>query len=173
MFRFPLWLGLWGAVLPVATLIEGIVPLFFLTPGPSLTPGDYEQLFEFWKTSAKYGVLVGFVMGLITIGVCLLRRGRAGSTHAKRFELNLRWCLIMALSLIVINDALFFSVGKTTGWPSPGTSSWLIALAPMILAGIFNFVAVVWAIVRTIGSDDILTPRVLMAKLRRSVRVEG
>ena len=104
MFRFPLWLGLAGAFLPVVTLLEGALPLMLLVPAP-IWVGDFEQLGDFWIESVKYSVPVGIVMGLIAVGVCLSRHGRDGSTHAKRFELNLRWCLILALLLIAFNDA--------------------------------------------------------------------
>ena len=169
MFRFPLWLGLAGAFLPVVTLLEGALPLMLLVPAP-IWVGDFEQLGDFWIESVKYSVPVGIVMGLIAVGVCLSRHGRDGSTHAKRFELNLRWCLILALLLIAFNDAVFYVAAKVINW-TPRTSSLLVAFFPLILAGVFNFVAVMWAIARTISSEDVLTPRVLMEKVRRSSRL--
>lgn len=174
MFRFPLWLGLWGAVLPIVTFLEGMMPLILMQTRP-MRARDWQELGDLGMLWARYGVAVGVVLGLVASGFCVVRRGRAGSTYAKRFELNLRWCLAFAFLVIGVNDLVFWGIGQAMGGMAAFTGGPLRAalLFPLAVSTVLNLVAVVWATTHTITSDDVLTLRVLMGKLRRSARLES
>ena len=163
MFRFPLWLGVTGVFLPVITVIEGLVPL--LPVFPSLGPidsGSWKALFDFWVMSAFYGVPIGVVLGLAASGCWMLRRGRGDWAGAARFGPNLRWCLALAFLVGAVNDVLFFVVLER------GSPGYWAAYFPFALAVVLNLVALACATIRTITTDDVLSPRSVLAKMRHS-----
>ncbi len=78
---------------------------------------------------------------------------------------NLFWCLFYALLFSIPNHALglIYLYGYT--------SIRIFGTLPLISLLLLNFTAILWAAIRSITTDDILTPRVLRDKLRRSSRL--
>ena len=174
MFRFPLWLCLISTCLPVVCCVEGMAPLLFVLPRGTFAGVPVgHQIWGAWIITAPYGFVGGIVLCLGAVGFDALRNGRRGTGAALRVGSNLFWCLLYATVLIILNDALFFLLWKQSGILLLGFSLSWTAVVPFALCVLFNIVSVLWAITRSITTTDVLTPRVLGAKLRRSVKMMG
>lgn len=185
---FPLVLGAAGAVLGVAALLEGIAPVLpvvnfripmaamfvwagmdFLTPVISQNllalasgPGSPYNLRALIETGAGVGALLGLVAGVFDVV-----RNRARPRSGSQLLENVAWCLLYAHAVIAVNVALvswwLLHSGMRIG--PLGLTVWL--------PGALWLLALTWATIRTIATDDVLTPRVLLLKLRRSSTLES
>lgn len=109
----------------------------------------------------------GAIFGII-VGVVLAVWDRIFNRLANKKVLlsqNLFWCLFYALLFSIPNHALglIYLYGYT--------SIRIFGTLPLISLLLLNFTAILWAAIRSITTDDILTPRVLRDKLRRSSRL--
>ena len=83
---------------------------------------------------------------------------------------NLFWCLLYASSInaincLISNFALGFGRGSQRYYPPPH-DIFTVTKAVIWGALLLNFIAILWAAIRSIQTDDVLTPRVLRGKLR-------
>jgi hypothetical protein len=173
---FPLILTIMGAFLPVIVLMEGIFPVAMATNPIALLNVDRlaAQLSEACRITTFYGAFFGALMGLGMALFDWLRNGahpQSKDSLMSRLILNLWWCGAYAFVVTALNSLLFwFTFSAFT--LSPQLFS--VRLLPLLLAAIFGLSAVLWASVRSINNTtDVLSPRVLSRKLKRSAHIEG
>ncbi len=174
---FPFALGFCGALFFPICFIETIVsqwPLFDSYGGPEVSS------FEFWngciETLMRFipnGTVAGFAIGIgIALWDAILNRRDKNGHH--RLLPNLFWC-VCYLSLFIAVNAVVIAIMLSYNKPSFATGSNSPEdLAPAIFVwGTFllNFTAIAWAAIRSITTDDVLTPRVLRDKLRERARL--
>ena len=119
-----------------------------------------------------FGALYGFAIGVL-LGLCLafwsFLLNKYDESAITRLLPNLCWCGCYALLLNSINELLIFAVANqiASGFNLP---IWLL-LIPFVCALSINFTAILWAAIRSIQTDDVLTPRVMRDKLRERARL--
>lgn len=171
---FPLALGVVGAFFPLVSWGEGVIAQWPVFPvGPF--PGIFGLAKDVFAATMPYGVAVGAAMG-IGLAVCDKVRNRNRYNSAQLLLANLFWCLLYATLIAAINCALcavtLLLTIDFTQFPFAGSSPLLRLLAGIfVLHSVSNFTAILWAAIRAITTDDVLTPRVLRDKLRRSSRL--
>ena len=79
---------------------------------------------------------------------------------------NFSWCLGYALLLSIPNHAigvmaLYDYIFDTR-----------LMVLPLFSVILFDFTAILWAAIRSITTNDVLTPRVLRAKLRQRAQLQ-
>lgn len=167
---FPLVLGVVGALFLPLCFVEGVWPLVGVTSMWQHNQAVKDYL-SAWPLVWHYHVGAGIVAGIVA-GLLNFRRVQSNTT---RFIGNLRWCLLWALLLTEFNVALIHLFGyfhpsnmfaRILWREDVLTIGWFLAL-------LFNFSAVTWATIRTISTDDVLWPRVLLRKLKRSTQLSG
>lgn len=161
---FPLVLGVLGALFPFLAWIEAVIPLMWslFLRAPNLLEG----MSAIWFTVVPWGVGVGVALGLVAGTVDSLRNGRT-RRGARELVGNVAWCLLYAHVFIAVNALPSAWVSSRLGLASPVVI--FLALAPFLL----GLIAIAWATIRTISTDDVLSPRVLMGKLKRSTQLSG
>lgn len=182
---FPLVLGVVGAALPFLMLVESAAPEWYRASTAPVTgtfPRTTLQLWALYRPSLQllwqWSAILGTVLGVaLATGDWALhrRRDRSGGKTSTRLIGNVIWCGLYALSVLVINDLLLITVLKTMGVPvtlSPAQETLFIAFPAVVTVGV-NLAAVLWAAIRTTRADDVLSPRVLRDKLRRSTQLTG
>ncbi len=113
--------------------------------------------------------LPGFVFGLVA-GLALTfwywPRIQSKDRMDAHFWKNIFWCLCYAClpsipNCIIGVMALYDYIFDTR-----------LTVLPFISIILFNFTAIVWAAIRSITTNDVLTPRVLRDKLRQRARLQ-
>ncbi len=129
-----------------------------------------EKVLFYLLPVALYGAMIGAFVGL-GMGLWDLLRNRTNQSATTRVIANLFWCSCYALTLILANRvfaqiALLFNNSNSAGSIRSGIMLfwWLGTL-------LLNFTAIIWAAIRSITTNDILTPRVLRDKLRERARL--
>jgi len=176
---FPLVLGLMGVLLPLAMLTAAAAPEWYRAPngrvGVIAGLSFYLPLLEVWSLRL-------FVLGaLFGFGVALWdwlhnrRRDPQGWKTSARLIGNSIWCGVYALAVMVMTDALLIALLKAEGVPKTLSSAQeaLFIVWPTTAAIGMLLSATLWATIRTITTDDVLSPRVLVGKMRHSVKLEG
>lgn len=140
-----------------------MLPMLMSALGP--TYSVLGSLGQALAASAPASLVVGALVGAGFGAWDAARNGRAPRDKSQLGK-NLAWCLLYAHAFIVV-DMLLAYAWFTRG--SPG-----VALTPVtaFLPALFCLVAVLWGTIRTVTTGDVLSPRVLGAKLRRSASVE-
>ena len=167
---FPLVLGLVGAIFPVFSYVEGIargIIDVLITMG-TLSPFRY-GLLQLWNVTWPYGLGVGFILGIgLAVGDWFRPKNLVQNSNADlRLIPNLFWCGLYVLLVNAINTAIFYALVSRN--PHIETI-YALGLARFAMPGILNLAAILWAALRSIRTDDVLTPRVLLPKLRRQTR---
>jgi len=167
---FPLVLGVVGALFLPLCFVEGVWTLISVTYKWQHDSAAKNYL-SAWPLTWQYYMGAGVVVGVL-LGV--LNFKRVQSLHTC-FIGNLRWCLLWALLLTEVNVALIHLFGYLHPSSMFARVLWRedVLTIGWFLALLFNFSAVAWATIRTITTDDVLSPRVLAQKVRRSVKLEG
>ena len=169
---FPLVLGICGALFSTfcfaqfaAVVIVGVSAAVG-SANPRLSPMQDAYLHQL-STVFLSSYIVGIIFGILTgLALAIWDKVRNGPTGKKLVLLqNISWCLFYALLFSIPNHGvgLFYLYGYT---PIK-----FFGVLPIISLLLLNFTAILWAAIRSIQTDDILTPRVLRAKLRRSSRL--
>jgi len=175
---FPLVMGVVSALLPFAMLVAGAAPEWYraLNGGFLATNWSsfYLPLLQVWSLRLfVLGALFGFGIALWD-WLNSRRRDLQGWKTSARLIGNSIWCGVYALTVMVMTDALLIALLKALGIPktlSPAQEA-LFMIWPATAAIGLLLSATLWATIRTITTDDILTPRVLGTKLRRSLKLE-
>ena len=169
---FPLVLGIGGTFFIVLCAAQGIFPQLpyisaFSSPGRI---GIDEQLAVAFQSTWLNGLIIGLLLG-IALAIWDLLRNRRIDAAATRLILNTLWCWFYATALILFNSLLAFLTSYYFAQigSKPAT---LILVLPFVSAGLLNLTAILWATIRSITTDDILTPRVLRDKLRQRSRLQ-
>lgn len=166
---FPIVLSLAGALFVLFAALEGIAPFLLLLLAPtggvgiSFSASNFHEILRVMS----WGGAAGAVCGLIAGGFDLVRNGR-GAPNKAQLAKNIAWCLLYAHAFIVVDMGLVGLWVWRVGMGSPD-AEW--AFLFVFLPALLWLVAIAWGTVRTICSNDVLIPRVLGAKLKRSARV--
>lgn len=171
---FPLVLGFCGAFFSIVSWGEGVVaqwPVFPVGPFPSI----FDLAKDVFEATMPYGVAVGIAAG-IGLAVWDQVRNRDRQNSEQLLLANLFWCLFYASLIVAINCAicavtllLTFDFTRFNLNRSPLLMGLLTAV--FIVHTLLNFTAILWAAIRSITTDDVLTPRVLQGKLREHARL--
>ncbi|RYG55640.1 OmpA family protein [bacterium] len=173
---FPLILTIVGVFFPVIVLTEGIFPVAMATNSTAPLNVDRlaSELGEACRITVPYGAVFGVLLGFGLVLFDWFRNGArapSGDSLMSRLILNLWWCGVYAFVVTALNSLLFWSAFSAFTL-SPQLFS--VRLLPLLLATIFGLIAVLWASIRSINSTtDVLSPRVLSLKLKRSARIEA
>jgi len=167
---FPVVLGVVGALFPLG-LIEGIAPMILsaLLSDPVLTHNAGVALLLKLPWFITIGSGLGLIAGSFDKSVNG-RRGRGGGQLVG----NVAWCLLYAHVFIVVNGLTAFC-WLSKDFPFGNVSSIVAAIdiLAVYLPLFLWLVAILWATIRTITTDDVLSPRVLLGKLKRSTQLSG
>lgn len=174
-WAFPLILGGVAAVFTAFTAAQGWMAFFF-SEGKT-TPSEAWQMWVLQmggslEFSVPWLVALGVVMGLVAATVEMARFGRSdrsGIPAARRLFGNVLWLGSYAL---IVNASLALALVELTraGYSGlPGSGSYLPGFFTLIFLFV-NAVAVLWAVIRTAATGDVLSPRTLLAKSKASVR---
>lgn len=174
LLMFPLVLGIAGAFFPVVSWLEGVIaqwPVFLVGAFPSII----NLIKDAFAETMPYGVAAGATAGIgFAFWDKVRNRDRQNSTQL--LLANLFWCLFYASLVIAINCAicavtllLTFDFTRFNLDRSPLLMGLLTAV--FVLHTLLNFTAILWAAIRSITTDDVLTPRVLRNKLRERSRL--
>ena len=109
------------------------------------------------------GLLAGFVFAIWD-----LIRNKNDCSSVKRLPLNLLYCGFYAFCLCIANASLGLLILSALKSGSPIIP--IVVALQFLGAFAFNFTAILWAAIRSITTDDVLTPRVLRAKIRERAR---
>lgn len=172
---FPLVLGLVMASYPALCDAQGWLAQL-ICGGPSPFSGSgMNEVADVWSVSWFFGFLLGCVVGLYVAWCEQLRwrkSDRSGLLAARRLVKNGLWLSIYALipntaTLLVVFGLVSAGIMSRTalGFYFPGFF--------FLGFGGVNFAAIVWAVMRTVACDDVLSPRVLLQKIKRSTQLSG
>lgn len=168
---FPVILGMLGAFFIVICAVQGILPQIpyinvFSVPGRI---SIWKQLSDLFFDSWKYGLITGFILGFLLAAWDFIRNPRSNKLSSFLI-FNLLFCIAFGFILTTFNMALMYGVSLYYAKLKikPPT---LFLIWPFFSAAVLNFTAIMWAAIRSITTDDILTPRVLLAKLRDRSRL--
>lgn len=102
------------------------------------------------------------------------KRDSSGHAVALRFLPNLGWCALYTIPICAFNALVFgllmwTQLGQIFAGRATANSSLVSVLVALgFLPYLVNFVAIIWATTRSITQPDVLSPRVLRAKLGRA-----
>ena len=111
------------------------------------------------------GIPIGFLLGFWD-----MVRNRQNQISLLRLAGNFFWCIPIGFLLSVVNSFLFDALSSFWVNNNSFPPDWF-TISSYLAVGIPNFTAIIWAAIRSITTDDVLTPRVLRDKLRRSSRI--
>ena len=169
---FPLLFVFGGTLLFPASLwqgMAGVLPVAFGTVRAS-GMGFWFNLFN-----AGYQENYGFaqqVLGLLTglaLAIWDLLRNKDDQSSLKRLLPNFLYCGFYAFCLCFANASLGLLTLSVLKNGSPLIS--VVVALQFLGAFAFNFTAFFWAAIRSITTDDVLTPLVLRDKLRERARL--
>lgn len=156
-----------GVLYPLLSTLEGMVSAI---PLPIVRywlahPNAVHINWEFAEKRLPWTMAIGVLAGLVAATL----KARRGYARGSQWQLvgNLFWCGFYAHIPLFLN-AVLVVFAHWQGWKLS-----LAGVMGAVFPALLNGCAIVWAIVRTIGNDDVLTPRVLMEKVRRSSRLVG
>ena len=167
---FPLISAIVGALFPVFCMAQGMIPMlpikfaFAANNGIGIENFLGDIFAETWKPGAIASAVFGGVLALWD-----LVRNRRDLTAANRLAVNLAWCLFYAVLFIGANGVLVAAIALSYAQQKTAPPQ-MFTYWPFLSAALINFTAILWAAIRSIQTDDVLTPRVLREKLRRSSR---
>ncbi len=169
---FPLVLGICGAFFltycfaQFAVVVNVGVTAAVSTTNPRVSTMQnllVEQISTVFLSSYTTGIIFGITVGLV-LAIWNKVRNVAGD---KKLILpqNIFWCFFYALLFSIPNHiiGLLYLYGYTT--------IKFFGVLPLIALFLLNLTAILWAAIRSITTDDVLTPRVLRAKLRERARL--
>ena len=174
---FPFVLGICGALFLPICWVESILAQYPIWKIAFQGPAFQTFISRFLITTFWLGLIVGATSGIYFAFWDRMRNGR-NETTTERLPANLFWCLlyatfITALDCTISNLLLHFNptLIQYPGGPLWLWITWLIRFTA-VGALLLNFTAILWAAIRSIQTDDVLTPRVLLAKLRERARLQ-
>ena len=183
---FPVLLGLVGIFLPPLILCEGFVPLLVANINWGIIADlafalgriTWLDFVGFMGETAPYSGSAGFVVG---VSVAVFdwwrngRRDRMGIYATAALLPNIGWCLVYAGCLSLLNGLVFYGILLLIRIFYPWSILWSLPLDELTFAliALLNVCAVLWGSVRSVTSEDVLTPPLLRAKLKRSSRLTG
>jgi len=134
-----------------------------------------KEVADVWSVSWFFGLLLGGIAGVYAAWCEQLRWGKSdrnGSLAAWRLLRNGLWVGIYAL---LANSAtvLFVFALANAGLMSVTALRFYFPAFFFLGFGVVNFAAILWAVARTVNCNDVLSPRVLLQKLRRSTQLLG
>ena len=166
-WSFPVVLVLVGALYPLVSTIEGMLSAI---PLPLVRywlfhPGAVHINWESTAKRLPWTLVIGALAGLLAAA---LKEGR-GHARGSQWQLvgNLFWCGLYAHIPLVLNVLLIVAA------QSQSLKLGIVGVVTTVFPAILNACAIVWATTRTITSEDVLTPRVFLAKLKRSAKLTG
>ncbi len=180
---FPLIGAFIGSIFFLITFIEGALPLsqvdYF-----GVEAGNYSLHFtgyslEFWRIkhiisnlftgSYKQGIFIGAIVGF-GFSIWDFTFNKSDEDAEDRLGLNLFWCSLYTSLIVAINIGVFHALFVNV--PDIFYRYERLQTLPVVSATLLNFTAIIWAAIRSITTDDVLTPRVLRAKLRERSRLD-
>lgn len=166
---FPLALGLAGALLAPICFIEGVWPMLPVAPA-MLGQSEVAHFGDSWAQSLR---VLPVALAVFGAGVAALGLWRRAESDVARLAPNLGWCLLYAAFLM----ALYVGAMRVCSLVLPLSVFRILWRSDVFVVGwafalLFNGCAILWAALRTVSTGDVLSPRVLGAKLRRSARIE-
>lgn len=163
---FPLLWGVLGALFPTLAALEGMAPLLpVLMSALGPTYSVLHSLGQALAASAPVGLVVGALVGAGFGAWDAVRNGRAPRDKSQLVK-NLAWCLLYAHAFILVDMLLAYA------WFTRGSPGFALTPLTAFLPALFCLVAILWGTIRTVTTNEVLSPRVLGAKLKRSVSVE-
>ena len=165
-------LGICGALVVPLSFLE-----LFIADWPGFTqrnlgqpvPHFYGIMIGLMQRVIYPGFMLGFIAGAILSALAWIYK-REDTLICWRFAANFFWFFCYGTLLILSNvgtihliQLRYIQLGIQV--PTMFTSS------AFMLCLVINTVAVIYAAIRSITNDDVLTPRVLRNKLRRSSRL--
>ena len=170
---FPLILGIMGALFPVLT-VEGllsVVPVILRSGGTPFSPPP-----DIVRSVQQVALAMGAIGAFLGLGAALFdavlnrrKRRKAGQLIG-----NVAWCALYAQIMIAVNALIVFSsvwcLADKLSQSQLKTS--ILSFFPWVPL-LLHLVATGWGTIRTITTDNVLDPRTLRAKLKRSTDVES
>jgi hypothetical protein len=172
---FPLTLAVVSVPFPQLTFLEALLPMSMLDGHFPTVRVTLSDLGDIWNITMPYNVVIGLVLGL---GLALFdwfhKPHRAAGKIASSLLANLWWCGFYITAINAFNTAVSLAVIKARPAAPPlnSGSRWEVLLLLLAIA-ILNFSAIMWAAIRSITADDVISPRVLRNKLKRSATIEA
>ena len=167
---FPIAISILGIIFPISVWL--IATALYLPIIARINIMLWSQLSFRFLDVVNFGWLYGFWIGLL-LGVALscgdILHNRHNEEACSRLISNVLWCgcyaILINLTNAMLNTIILsqLSIGVTPG-------DWILTL-PIFGVALLNFTAIIWASIRSITTDDILTPRVLRDKLRERARL--
>lgn len=168
---FPLVGGVTGTFFIWLCTTQGMLPqwpaiLAFSNPG---RVGIDEQLAIAFYATWLNGLTIGIFSGVALAIWDLLRNHRVDDAATQLIP-NTFWCWFYATILILFNALATFLISSY--YVKIGVKPAIeILVLPFASAALLNLTALLWAAIRSITTDDVLTPRVLRQKLRQRARL--
>lgn len=167
---FPLIMGIAGALFPISVWL--IATSLYLPAIARFNVMLWSQfLFPFLDVvnfGCLYGFSVGLVLGIVLSCWDIFRNCRSEKAYS-RLLANIMWfgCYAILINLMnAISNALALFLFANRATPA----DWIL-MTPIFGVALINFAAILWAAIRSITTDDILTPHVLRDKLRERSRL--
>ncbi|HEX8465489.1 MAG TPA: hypothetical protein VF627_12805 [Abditibacterium sp.] len=178
---YPLFFGLVGAAYPVICAVEAVgIGQFLLTAttvkllGISTRTIDWGQEISrlFWDCFS-YGFGAGALLGLYAAWRDKTRGAAVSQSNeqvATRLLSNVAWLLVYALLFLGSMCLAAWGVAQAR-LVSPQLLRYGLPALFASATGLVNLFVIVWAARRTAHTDDILNPRVALAKLKASTEM--
>lgn len=116
-----------------------------------------------------YALFLGALIGL-SLATWDLLRNRHDQSSTQRLIANSLCCMGYAF-LFMLTNAAFYTAATRLQPNIINVNSWIASSLVFSLLFI-NFTAILWAVIRSITTGDVLTPHVLLRKLRQRTRLE-
>ena len=163
---FPLTRSVAGAVTVVLCLMQAVWPIALQLS--SLARTNYLfQIYGLTDDVVPYAFMGGLWFGC-GLAMWDKLRNRHDQSSTTRLTLNLWWCGTYALVLNALTGAISASIFNQI---AVGTDLWWVFGVPLVQVTTFNCAAILWAAIRSVTANDVLSPRVLLAKTREWTRV--
>ena len=169
---FSLSFAVVGAMFPLICVVQGMSPLIPIrvmsTPlsGNQMADTLRDVFLGSYPVGAPIGAFVGCALTLWDV-----IRNRRDATAARRLAANLAWCLFYAALLLGFNGAIIATISFFHYAPQKLRPPEPFIFIPILSVPVINLTAILWAAIRSITTDDVLTPRVLREKLRERARL--
>ncbi len=168
---FPLSLGICGALYASVSSWESWVAYHFCQSSP-MPLWIWDELSRTWQISALGGFFVGAIAGVVGAWSELVRRrgtDRNGLAASERLCRNGFWIGLYAAMANGMSALTIAGLLKTGVLGLAIYRYWFPSFF-FLGFGVVNFAAILWMLWRTVETDDVLRPGVLLGKLHRSTR---
>lgn len=171
---FPLLVGSVAALYPGICSIQAWQSVSFCR-GITLPWFVQQEITRTLMGAAPWGFVVGLAIGAVSAWSGIVRIGsgdRSGFSAAKRLLGNGFWLAFYALLIDGVTLTVVRTVLKLGLMSSTDFDFWFPGLF-FLSFGSVNLSAILWAVTRTSTTEDVLTPPLLLSKIKRSSHLTG